>query len=157
MNNWNRKRKVVAGILLFFIAAQAIQPPKNNGPALSPAEISQVLEVPDTVLQALKKSCYDCHSNQTTYPWYNKITPVNWWIAYHVEEGKRELNFSTFGQYSARRKAETLKAIAEKVEKDVMPLPSYLVMHRDAELTEREKTDVAGWARRALCDSTVTR
>lgn len=143
-------RYKTGGILLFFfILIQVFRPSKNKGAASGPEDITQVYTVPGAVLSILKKSCYDCHSNQTVYPWYNNVAPASWWMAYHVDEGKRELNFTLFKQYTPGRRAESLEAIAEAVKYDRMPLGSYLFMHRSASLTDQQKTLLINWASHA--------
>ncbi len=145
MKNWSKKRKILVALLLLFIVVQAIQPPKNNGSTVGPSDISQTVQVPDSVLHILKKSCYDCHSNYSTYPWYDRITPLNWWVADHITEGKRRLNFTTFGEYPPKKMDKKLKEIAETVEEDGMPLNSYLWMHGDARLNDKQKQMIVNW------------
>ena len=139
---------------MLFLAAQAIQPAKNQGKASGPKDITQVVQVPDSVMTVLKKSCYDCHSNYTTYPWYDNITPANWWVAHHIDEGKRELNFSTFGEYTAKRQAKKLEESAEQVEEGEMPLNSYLIMHGDAKLSDAQKRMLINWFKTARAGMT---
>lgn len=141
------KKKILIGLLVIFLIAQAIQPTKNRGDASGPKDIFSVVQIPENVQSILKKSCYDCHSNNTTYPWYDHITPVNWWVANHINEGKHELNFSIFGEYSAKRQTKKIEEIAETVEKEEMPLKSYLIMHGDAKLTAQEKELLVNWAK----------
>src|SRR5215217_2509007 len=117
-----KKKKILISILVLLIVIQVIQPAKNTGNAAGPKDITTVVQVPDNVMTVLKKSCYDCHSNNTTYPWYDNITPVNWWVADHIKEGKRELNFTDFGDYTAKRQNKKLEEIAKTVEKEQMPL-----------------------------------
>jgi hypothetical protein len=100
-------------------------------------------------MSLLKTSCYDCHSNHTNYPWYSKITPVNWWLNHHIEEGKRELNFSTIATGSFKRKARKLKETAELVEKHEMPMDSYLWIHSEAKLDEAQRRMIIDWAKLA--------
>ena len=141
------KKKILVGLLIIFLLAQAIQPSKNQGEVNAARDITAALAVPENVMQILKKSCYDCHSNYTTYPWYDHITPINWWVANHIKEGKRELNFNEFASYSSEKQLKKLKEIAEEVEEDKMPLPSYLVTHGDAKLNIDQKKLLIDWAR----------
>lgn len=135
--------------MALFIVIQAIQPAKNTGSASGPKDIASVIQVPNDVMTVMKKSCYDCHSDSTYYPWYDNITPVNWWVAHHINEGKRELNFTVFGDYSPRRKAKKLEESAKQIEKDEMPLQSYLIMHSDAKLSEAQKKLLIDWFKAA--------
>ena len=95
----------------------------------------------------LSKACYDCHSNNTTYPWYASLQPVAWWLGDHIEHGKKELNFSEFGNYAPRKQYRKLEEVIEEVEADKMPLPSYTLIHRDARLKDNERQILINWAR----------
>ena len=99
-------RVVLIGLVLVQFAPRATLNISNKK---SLSSIDNVHNVPDSVLLILKTSCYDCHSNNTTYPWYSKIQPVSWWLNDHISEGKRELNFDEFGSYSIRRQFNKLK------------------------------------------------
>ena len=144
------KKKIVIGLVVLFLAAQAIQPSKNKGNSNGPKDITRTLTVPNEVLTILEKSCYDCHSNRTSYPWYDHITPVNWWVADHIKNGKRELNFTEFGSYSVKKQHKKLEEINETVEEGEMPLKSYLFMHGDARLNKDQKFVLTGWAKKAM-------
>jgi|SRR5947209_11034652 len=147
MKRWSKKQKILLILLLIFLAAQAIRPSKNQGSPSGTKDITTVVVVPDSVMTVLKKSCYDCHSNYSNYPWWDQIAPVSWWITNHIKDGKNELNFTEFGNYQAKRKAKKLDAIAKTVEKGQMPLNSYLWMHSDAKLSEAQKKLIVDWAR----------
>jgi uncharacterized membrane protein len=149
MKNWSKRKKILIGLLVLFLAAQAIQPSKNQGSQTGPKDITTVMQVPDSVMSVLKKSCYDCHSNYTTYPWYDNITPANWFVANHVNEGKRELNFTTFGEYSARRQAKKLDESAKQIEKGEMPISSYTLLHPDAKLSDAQRQLLINWFKNA--------
>lgn len=145
MKSWSKKRKILIGLLLLFIVVQAVQPPKNNGSASGTKDITKTVQVPDSVMHLLKKSCYDCHSNYTSYPWYDRITPVNWWVTNHINEGKRHFNFTSFGEYPPNKMDKKLKEVAETVQKGQMPLNSYLWMHGDAKLNEAQRQMIIDW------------
>lgn len=150
MNQWNKKSKIILGIIVLFLAAQLIQPSKNQGNAGGPNDITQTVRIPENVLTLLKKSCYDCHSNHTNYPWYDHITPVNWWVAGHINEGKEELNFTVFGQYKADDQMKMLEGIGETVKSGEMPLKSYLLTHGEARLSEGEKQAIFEWTKQSI-------
>lgn len=138
-------RKVLIGLIVLLIVAQFIQPPKNNGSPVTNNDITHSVQVPDSVIAILRVACYDCHSNYTRYPWYSRITPVNWWLNHHINEGKRELNFSEFtGSY--RRKMKKLEESGEQTEKHEMPLSSYLWIHKDARLNDAQRKLIVDWA-----------
>ncbi|MCB0465321.1 MAG: heme-binding domain-containing protein, partial [Aequorivita sp.] len=82
------------------------------------------------------------HSNNTDYPWYNKIQPAAWFLEDHITEGKKELNFNDWGNYSDRRKNSKLNSIIHQIEDEEMPLDSYVLIHRDADLSNKERQDL---------------
>jgi len=138
-------KKILLGLLIVLIIAQLFQPPHNKGAAVTQNDISHSVQVPDSVMRLLKIACYDCHSNYTRYPWYSKITPVNWWLNDHINEGKRHLNFSEFtGSY--KRKMKKLEETSELTEKHEMPISSYLWIHKDARLNEAQRKMIVDWA-----------
>ncbi|HEX5152588.1 MAG TPA: heme-binding domain-containing protein [Parafilimonas sp.] len=139
------KKKLLVGFVILFIAIQAIQPAKNQGNFMSLNDITHTVSVPENVLIILKKSCYDCHSNYTNYPWFDRITPINHWVFNHVKTGKLELNFTEFGNYSAKKQLHKLKEIKETLEKDEMPLMSYTIMHPGTKLTNTQKNMLLDW------------
>jgi len=113
---------------------------------MSANDITKHFTVPDDVNQILKKACNDCHSNNTIYPWYMNIQPVGWWMADHVKDGKKELNFSEFGSYTPKRQHHKLEEVVDQVKEGEMPLDSYTWMHKEAVLTTQEKTLLVNWA-----------
>lgn len=96
-------------------------------------------QVPATIKNRLQVSCYDCHSNNTDYPWYSKIQPAAWYLEDHIQEGKDELNFNEWAEYSDRRKNSKLRSIISQIEEDKMPLDSYTLIHKDAILSDEYK------------------
>lgn len=101
--------------------------------------------VPQDVQLILKSSCFDCHSNNTRYPWYSKIQPFAWILASHISDGKKDLNFSEFGSYSARRQKSKLKSMGNVLKDETMPIKSYLLMHPKAALNIPEKNKIISW------------
>lgn len=142
----SRIKKILLAALIAFIAIQFVRPVRNESGQPSPADISKIVSVPGNVQAILKTSCYDCHSNHTNYPWYSNIQPAGWWLASHIKEGKSELNFSEFGQYSIRRQRSKLFAIAKSIEDGTMPLPSYTLVHSNSRFTAHEKALLINWA-----------
>ncbi|MBA4139838.1 MAG: heme-binding domain-containing protein [Segetibacter sp.] len=138
-------KKILLVLLLVFIAMQFIRPARNIG-QVGQADIANRLMVPGSVEGILKTSCYDCHSNNTRYPWYANIQPMGWVLANHIKDGKDDLNFNEFGTYTKRRQLSKLKAIGSSVKEGTMPLPSYTLLHQDAILSKEEKTLVTDWA-----------
>jgi hypothetical protein len=140
-------KRTLIGLLVVLVLIQFIQPPKNNGNAQTATDITHVVPVPDTVMALLKIACYDCHSDSTRYPWYNHITPVNWWLRRHIDDGKRNCNYSHFAEGSYRRKIKRLEETAEQVEKHEMPISSYLWIHHDADLSDAQRKLIVDWAK----------
>lgn len=143
----NKKQKLLLGLALAFFAIQFIRPAKNLAPG--PAGQNDLLvrhPAPPEVKRLLEVGCYDCHSNQTRYPWYVAVQPVASWLAHHVAEGKDHLNFSEFGAYSVRTQAKKLDALVDEVETRGMPLKSYTWTHRDAVFTDAQIKALVAWA-----------
>jgi len=132
-------------LLLAFIVIQFFRPAKNRSEGVSANDITKVYAVPENVQAILKTSCYDCHSNNTVYPWYSQIQPAAWWLDDHIQEGKRELNFSEFASYRIGRQYRKLNEINEQVKEGEMPLDSYLWIHKNAKLDEQQKLALANW------------
>lgn len=132
-------------LLLIFIIIQFIRPAKNKAEGISSHDMSKIYAVPANVQAILKTSCYDCHSNNTIYPWYANIQPAAWWLDDHIKEGKKELNFSEFASYRIGRQYRKLEEINGEVKEDKMPLDKYLWIHRDAKLSNAQKLTLTNW------------
>lgn len=138
-------KRVFQLLLLAFIVIQFIRPAKNISEGISKNDISKIYTVPAEVQAILKTSCYDCHSNNTVYPWYANIQPAAWWLADHVKEGKKELNFSEFASYRIGRQYRKFEEINKEVKENVMPLESYLWIHKNSKLSDGQKLTLATW------------
>ena len=139
--------KIVAVILLVaFIALQFYRPNLTNPPIVEAETLDTTTQVPENVAAILKRSCSDCHSNETVYPWYSNITPFSSLLAEHIEEGRRELNVSIWNTYSAKKKRNKFDEICEQVTTDEMPHNQYLWIHGDARLSEEDKKILCVWA-----------
>ena len=139
-------KKIFWLLLLALVIIQFFRPEKNIAAAPSPTDIATKYAIPAEVKPILDKACYDCHSNNTMYPWYSNIQPVAWWLANHIKDGKRHLNFSSFTTYSYKRADHKMEEVIETVEKHEMPLPSYTWTHKDAKLTDAERATLKNWA-----------
>ena len=139
-------KKILFLLLIVLVIAQFFGPEKNQGEIASLDAFMLESHASDEVKMILKESCFDCHSDVTRYPWYNNVTPVNFWLAHHVDEGKEELNFSKWSSYSLKRKDHKLEEVIEMVEEKEMPLPSYTWTHKEAKLTDAQITVVKEWA-----------
>ena len=98
-----------------------------------------IKKTPENLSKMIKSACYDCHSNETVYPWYANVQPFGWFLKDHIDEGRRELNFSTFATYEPLRQAKKLNKAAKEVKEGEMPLESYLLMHKEAKLNLEQK------------------
>ena len=136
---------ICLGLCGAFLVAQFIRPTWNISGEPPTANITHSFPVPIEVETLLRRSCYDCHSNNTRYPWYSQIQPVGWWLQSHIDDAKRQVNFDEFASYRPMRQYKKLQEMAEQVDEDLMPLPSYLFVHRDARLSEEEKTVLTSW------------
>jgi hypothetical protein len=141
----NRTKKILLALLIVFIGMQLIQPARNTSEHVISADFIKYLNVPDNVTSILKTSCYDCHSNYTSYPWYVNIQPIGWLLARHIRDGKAELNFNEFGNYSKRRHLSKLKGIYNSIKDGSMPLSSYTLLHQDAKLLKEGKALIMDW------------
>lgn len=140
-------KKIAWGLLLVFVGMQFIKPDKNLG---LPQELEPFFvetNPSESVREILGRACMDCHSNQTSYPWYNQVAPVSYWIADHVKQGKGHLNFSAWDSYEAKRKDHKLDEVIETVESGEMPLKEYTWTHQGARLTSQERQALLDWAK----------
>ena len=133
---------IVLVFFVVFVGIQFVPTNRNQSKVVSKSDFMLVNNVPQGVQDKLKVSCYDCHSNNTAYPWYNKIQPAAWFLEDHIKEGKDELNFNEWGEYSDRRKNSKLRSIISQIEDDEMPLDSYTFIHWDAKFSELEKKEI---------------
>ncbi len=140
-----RVRQILFVLLIGFIVIQFIQPARNQSGQVLHTDISQTYNIPNDVDTLLKNACYDCHSNNTNYPWYSNIQPVGWILAKDMKDGKAMLNFSEFGSLSSRRQISKLQGAENRIKDGTMPLQAYQVMHPSARLTEREKRLLIDW------------
>lgn len=140
--------KIIALLLaVVVVIVQFIRPEKNTAsPQGTSNDISASFNVPGEIATTLRTSCYDCHSNETRYPWYAEVQPVGWWLNDHITEAKGHLNFSEFGKYRLRRQYHKFEEIAEQLQADLMPLPSYLILHGGAKLSPEAKQQLLAWA-----------
>lgn len=139
-------RRTFQILIVAFIIIQFFRPAKNRSVGISNNDITKLYTVPADVQSILKTSCYDCHSNNTIYPWYSYIQPVAWWLNGHIKDGKRGLNFSEFAGYRIRKQYKRLEDINELVKKNEMPLDTYLWIHKYAKLNDQQKLILANWA-----------
>ncbi len=141
----NKKIKTTALVILVLLVIIQFYRPSRNLSNDDTYAIGKKYQVPDTVQAILKSSCYDCHSNNTVYPWYANIEPVSAWLANHIDEGKEHLNFSEFLTYRPNRQLHIIQGIKKAVKKDGMPISSYTLIHTYAKLSPGQKDQLYAW------------
>lgn len=138
-------------ILIFLIAVfglmQSFRIDKDNPSFSQNDDFLTVTEAPENIRTLVKNACYDCHSNETQYPWYSNLAPVSWWLKNHISEGRKELNFNEWDNFTAKRKQRKLDEALEMIEEEEMPIPSYTWVHRDARLTTSQRATLTAWLR----------
>lgn len=140
------KAKLIVLILIgVLIVIQFFRIDKTNPPVDIQKDYLTVAQVPMEIGKVFKTSCYDCHSNETVYPWYSNIAPVSWMLKNHINEGREHFNFSTWADYPAKKKWKVLNECSEMIEEGEMPMWSYALVHRDAKLSEDVKALLMEW------------
>ena len=140
-------KKTLVFLLILLMVMQFFGPDKNEGELATLVTFIEETNPPEEVHAILKTTCFDCHSNVTKYPWYNSITPVNYWLEEHIKDGKKHLNFSNWSSYSLKKKEHKMDELHEEVAEGEMPLNSYKWTHADANLTQDQIDAVVTWAK----------
>jgi hypothetical protein len=136
---------IILVLAIVFVAIQFIRPDRANPPENASETIEASTSVPADVGAILSRSCADCHSNRTIYPWYSNVAPFSWFLADHIRDGRREVNLSVWNTYETKKKLRKLDEMCEQVEKGEMPLPSYLWIHWDAQMKPGEAQTLCNW------------
>lgn len=140
-------KKILLSIPCALVAIQLIRPAKTAMAGADRADdVVALYAPPENVKRTLEGACYDCHSNETRYPWYAQIQPVRWWMDRHVREGRKQLNFSEFGRLPTARAQSKLEDCIDEIGDGRMPLRSYTIVHPDARLSEKQIEEFSGWA-----------
>ncbi|MCP4438800.1 MAG: heme-binding domain-containing protein [Aureispira sp.] len=138
-------KKIFLLLVVVLIVMQFFGIDKTN-PAIDERKtFAAIVNPPADILKLLKDACYDCHSNETKYPWYTNVAPLSWWIKHHVDEGREHLNFSEWVSYSQEDRAHMLHEAAEEIEEQHMPLGSYVRMHSEAALSKEDCEKLEKW------------
>jgi len=141
------RRKVVRGtllgILVVLVAIQFVPVDRSNPP------VQAEVPAPANARAILRRACYDCHSNETVWPWYSKVAPSSWLVARDVHQGREELNFSTWDRYNTKQQVKSLKESWQETAEGEMPPWFYLALHRDANLSAEDKSTLRTWALRS--------
>jgi hypothetical protein len=139
-------KKALLTLAVILLLLQFYRPARNISSGAQPKALKNKFSIPPNIQSAFTAACYDCHSNNTKYPWYAEVQPINLFLTRHVNEGKQELNFDEFLNYTDKRQIKKMKEIAEVIENQEMPLTSYTLIHRDAVLSENQRTEIIAWA-----------
>ena len=136
---------LLIGILALLLIIQFFSIDKNN-PEINPElDFITIENPPADYSQMIKTSCYDCHSNETAYPWYSNIAPVSWILKAHINEGRGHINFSEWKNLPAGKRGHLKEECAEEITENKMPLKSYTLIHKNASLNKTEREDLAAW------------
>ncbi len=139
-------KKIGYGLLVFLLIIQFFRPTENKATTAATNHISKLYPVPYNVEQIFITACYDCHSNNTNYPWYSKVQPVAWWLNDHIQDGKRHFNFDEFAAYRVAKQNHKLEELIGEVSEGEMPMESYTLIHQNAKLTDAQKQAIVLWA-----------
>ncbi len=132
-------RIIILLLILGLTGIQFIEVERTNPP------VTAEIRAPSDIMEILKKSCYDCHSNETVWPWYSKVAPVSWLVEDDVTEGRKHLNFSTFESLDTSVKLKKKDEILEEVQNGEMPLDIYTLIHPNANLELLQIAKIEKW------------
>src|SRR5512146_100051 len=135
-----RAGQIVLGLVVVFLLMQLGQCERSNPP------VTGELDAPADVKAVLDRSCYDCHSNRTVWPWYSRVAPMSWLLYRDVMEGRRHVNFSEWDKVPADKRARRIAACGREVKSGDMPLWFYLPLHPTAKLSDADKALIEKWA-----------
>lgn len=141
------KRNIFIGLAAVFVIMQFFPIDKTNPPVDQAKDFLTMENAPVEVAQLFKTACYDCHSDETNYPWYTSVAPISWFIKGHIDEGHEHLKFSTWGDYNAKQKAHKMEEIIEVVDGKEMPMLTYWMIHWDAKISVEQRTQMTDWVR----------
>jgi hypothetical protein len=136
---------VVIAVALVFVGAQFVPTGMSNPPFDQSRTLEAHLHVTPEVETILARSCNDCHTQQTRYPWYSRVAPFSWLLANHIREGRDHLNFSNWAGYDAEEQDLNLQNICRLTKRGAMPVNSYLYIHRDAKLSDADVQTLCNW------------
>ncbi len=140
-----KRKYFLLGLLGLLVLIQFVRPDRSVPSTDPAADFCAVMNPPAPVADLMKAVCYDCHSYQTKYPWYGELAPVSLWLQHNVNEGREQINFSTFGAISSHDQPEVLEECSEEVLDGGMPLKSYTWVHAEARLSPEQRRMLADW------------
>lgn len=140
---------ILGSLFALFIIIQFFQPKKNNKIQNPKNDIIFTVQIPELVKKKMVNACYDCHSEKTNYPFYNRIAPVSWLLAHDIKEGKAHMNFSEWANYDKKKQIKLLGDICDEITNGEMPLKAYVFMHSRAVINKGELKDICDWTEAA--------
>lgn len=140
-----KKKIILIVIALILVVPQFFRIDKTNPESKPENDFLQFTKAPSEIVQIMKTSCYDCHSNTTKYPWYSNVAPVSWLLKAHIDDGRKHLNFSTWGEFSVDKQIHKIEECIEEVSEGKMPLKQYTKMHKEAVLSKESQTALLNW------------
>jgi len=141
------KRNILIAIGVLLIIMQFFPIDKTNPTVDQTKDFLAIENAPAEVAALFKTACYDCHSSKTEYPWYTSVAPISWFIKGHIDEGREHLQFSTWGDYDAKKKAHKMEEIIEVVDGKEMPMLTYWMIHWDAKISEEQRKQITDWVK----------
>lgn len=132
-------KKILITVALILIAIQFIPVDRSNPPVI------QDINPPQNVSEILRTSCYDCHSNETVWPWYSYVAPVSFLVSGDVKDGRKRINFSEWNKYDEKKQIKKMNGILEVIQEGEMPLSNYLLMHSEAKMDAAKIQAVKDW------------
>lgn len=141
------KRNILIALAVVLIIMQFFPIDKTNPPVNQAKDFLTTENAPVEVAQLFKTACYDCHSDETKYPWYTSVAPTSWFVKGHIDDARKHLNFSTWGDYDANQKAHKMEEIIEMVDGKEMPMLTYWMIHWDAKISVEQRTQITDWVR----------
>ena len=139
------KKKILLALLIIFLLMQVIRIDKDNPSDDPTLDLVSQVEAPDEMKNLITIACYDCHSNSTIYPWYTNVAPVSWWVKGHINGARESMNFSKWFEYDEHQQKEALEACSKVLEETRMPPLSYMIGHKDAWLSDEQRTSLLTW------------
>lgn len=141
----NKRKTIILIVVVVLIVIQFFRPDRNYSGRVSKQGITQLYPISDSVNRIIQQSCVNCHSNNTDYPWYANVQPLGWWLNYHIDKGKSQLNLDEFGKYTSSQQINKLRSMKDQIKNGEMPLWSYTLVHKEARLSKSEKTLLINW------------
>lgn len=138
-------KKIIIVVIALFVIIQFFTIDKTNPAIDEQKDFINITKPPTEVASMIKNACYDCHSNETKYPWYSNVAPVSWVLKNHITEGRRHVNFSLWADYENKKQSKKLDHIIEMINEGEMPMKPYALMHSEADLSDAQKKELVDW------------